>query len=120
MEKEKAVHRFGIIKHFNTPNEAVTVDGYTVKRKNKLFFKEWGTFVMCAPYDNHFIYDDPVARKGKYGRWTPMCTCGSPAGKVGSNVYSFQASPATEGTIKGEMIVCLHHSMFGKHADGSS
>ena len=109
---------FSIIKHYLSPNEGITVDGKKVFRKDKVFVKEWGRFVVCAPYDNHFIYLD---ESNKMGRWFAMCTCGSPAVVVGANVYKKDASPTSGSGIRpGEMLVCLHHAQYGKHADGSS
>jgi hypothetical protein len=102
---------FSIIRQFNSPNKATTVDGYTVTRKEKLFIEEWGAFVPCAPYDTHFIYKDP---SNKIGRWLFVCSCGSPAGIVGYNAYKDDASN------EGAMLVCLHHAQTGKHADGVS
>lgn len=119
-EKDKSIHSFSIIKHFSSPNSAVTADGYTVKRQDTLYFEDG--YIKCAPYDTHFIYDDPGFHKGLVGRWTPMCTCGSPAGIVGYNAYKHDASPTTkmESLQPGEMIVCLIHAQTGRHADGVS
>lgn len=118
---------FAIIHHRNSPNSAITIDGKEVHRQDKLWFAEYddkrkpfnGRFIMCAPYDNHFIFEDPMWKiiKGRAGQ---RCTCGSMAVIVGYNAYRKDASPATEGTIKGEMFVCQHHLEFQKHADGSN
>lgn len=113
---------FSIIKHYNSPNSAVTTDGNTVQRTDKIWFGEPDhKFVACAPYDNHFVYDDPEVNKGVKYRWTPMCTCGSPAGIVGYNAYREDASPSSGGIglTPGELIVCLAHAQYGRHADGS-
>jgi len=130
MKKEKVTTDLSYLKGFNPIkvikivgdlNKANTLDGTTVYRKESLWMgKRWG-IVKCAPYDNHFIFDDPNFSKHK-GRWTPMCSCGSPAGVVGSNVYKNDASPTTraDSSNPGMMIVCLHHMQFGKHGDGSS
>lgn len=118
-KKDKAVHTFSIIKHFSSPNSAVTADGYTVKRQETLYLDN--RYIKCAPYDTHFVYDDPgVYVKGLKGRWTPMCTCGSMAGIVGYNAYKNDGSPTTkmESMQPGEMIVCLIHAQTGRHADG--
>jgi hypothetical protein len=111
---------FTILKHRGDLDHAETVEGKKVHRQEKIWFYDHG-WVRCAPYDNHFIYDDPMAGK-IIGRWTPMCTCGSPAVIVGYNVYKDQASPSTkkESTVPGEMLVCFNHAQFGKHSDGSS
>ena len=111
---------FAIIKHRGDLNHAETVDGYKVHRKEKIYFKEHG-YVKCAPYNNHFLYDDPMANK-IIGRWTPMCSCGSPAAIIGYNAYAGDASPTTrkESTVPGELLVCLAHAQYGKHSDGST
>jgi hypothetical protein len=111
---------FAIIKHRGDLNHAETADGYKVHRKNKIYFSEHG-WIKCAPYDNHFIYDDPMAYK-IIGRWSPMCSCGSPAGIVGYNAYINDATPTNkkESTIAGEMLVCLAHAQYNRHADGSN
>lgn len=111
---------FAIIKHRGDLDHAETADGYKVHRRDKIWFPEHG-YVMCAKYDNHFIYDDPMGKK-KIGRWTPMCSCGSPSGIVGYNAYISDATPTSkkESSIPGELLVCLAHAQFGKHSDGSS
>jgi hypothetical protein len=109
---------FSIIKHFGTPNDAVTVDGIRVHRQEKVFVLDAARFIMCAPYDNHFIYLDTSK---KVGRWFAMCTCGSPAVIVGYNAYKKDSSPTSGvGISPGEMLVCHIHASFGKHADGST
>lgn len=113
------------IAHFHGDlKTATTADGFTVNRVESIYFPEHG-LVKCAPYDNHFIFDDPGFHKKGIrwkGRWTPMCSCGSPAVIVGYQVYRNDASPTTsaESTIPGEMIVCYSHATYGKHADGST
>lgn len=108
---------FAIIKHFNSVNSATTLDGKNVKREEMLLFDEPGKerFIRTAPYDNHFIYIDPLWRSIK-GRWKFMCTCGSPAGIVGYNAYKNDAS----STETGELLVCLSHARTGKHGGGST
>jgi hypothetical protein len=117
----KGLHPVKVIKVRGDLGEAVTADGMTVHRTKSLWMGEMWGIVLAAPYDNHFIFDDPNFKKIK-GRWTPMCSCGSPAGVVGSNVYKDDASPTTiaDSSHPGMMIVCLHHAQFGKHGDGSS
>jgi len=103
---------FSIIKHYNSPNSAVTLDGYTVKREEKVFIEGLGGFVPCAPYDNHFVYLEP---SGKQGRWFAACTCGSPAVLIGAKDYAHLGSP------EGMMLVCYFHTNpnMMRHADGS-
>lgn len=122
-QKDKSVHSFSIINRYLSPNSAVTREGHVVKRENKIWLEDpsgYSRFVACAPYDNHYIYKDPEYDKGTVGKCATMCTCGSMAVIVGYNVYKQDASPATEGTVPGEMLICLQHATFGKHADGSS
>jgi len=83
-------------------NSATTVDGHKVTRLEEIFVPEWGTFVKCAPYDDHFIYEDPESLT-KLGRWAHMCTCGSPAIIVGFKQYSQDASKYSGG-----LFVCKH------------
>jgi len=117
-EKKFQKTTFSIIKHHNSPNSATTLDGHSVIRKKQLWIQEYKRFVICAPYDNHFIYEDPSK---KAGRWVFMCTCGSPAVIVGSSVYSEHASPTSgDGIVPGEMLVCKMHMDRNKHADGST
>lgn len=115
----RAISPFAIIHHYNSPNEAVTDQGKTVRREEKIWILNH--FVKCAPYDNHFVYDDP-SKQDIVGRWSPMCTCGSQAGVVGYDAYRADSSPSTqkESTIPGELVVCLHHVQYGKHSDGST
>jgi hypothetical protein len=114
---------FAIIKHRGDLNHAETADGYKVHRQKKVWLDATegsrGRYVMCCPYDNHFVFIDPAWKKMK-GRWFALCSCGSGAVLVGSNVYAGDASPSTEGTVQGEMLVCHNHMQFGRHADGSS
>lgn len=120
---DKAVHKFSIIKRYLSPNSAVTGEGHTVRRTDKIFLNDpsgWGRFVGCAPYDNHFIYFDPEYAKGTVGKCATMCSCGSMAVIVGYNVYKQDASPNLDSTQPGEMLICFHHATYGKHADGSS
>ena len=109
--------RFSVIRVKGDANKAETLDGFTVRRVKRIMFdNKW---VMCAPYDNHFLYEDP---SGKPHRWLQMCTCGSPAVCVGYKAYKRDGSPTTaaESTTPGEQFVCYIHATTGRHADGSS
>lgn len=112
--------KFAIIHHRGDLDTAVTADGVRVYRQDKIWFEGHG-LVKCASYDNHFVFDDPMAKKKK-GRWTPMCSCGSPAVIVGYNAYIKDATPTNrnESSIPGELIVCYLHVTSGRHADGSN
>jgi len=91
-------YSFAIIKQFGSPDEATTLDGHKVTRQEELFIHEYGTFVKCAQYDDHFIYEDPEFSK-KVGRWLHMCTCGSPGIIVGYNAYKKDASKYSGGLL---------------------
>ncbi len=99
---------FNIIRYRGQPNKATTLDGYNVYRQEKLFVPELGRFVQCAPYDDHFIYEEP---SGKPGRSSYMCTCGSAAIVAGFSGYEGQASPS------GFMLLCLLHATHGHHTN---
>ena len=101
---------FSIIHHRNSPNEAETDEGLKVVRQDKIFVKSYNALIQCAPYTDHFIYYDTSRT---LGRWTLMCTCGSPAGIVGYDAYKQDASP------QGAMIICLCHARMGSHQDGT-
>lgn len=110
-----------VVRQVGSKNEATLYVGkkpYKVYRQDRLFFPEHG-LVKCAEYDNHFLFDNPSKA---IGQWSPVCTCGSPAGIVGYNAYKQDASPTTsmESTVPGELVVCLSHAQTGRHADGAS
>lgn len=65
-----------IIKHAGTVKTATLPDGTTVHRQERLFVAEWGAFVACAPYSDHFVYENPDTRNGSPGF---VCTCGAVA-----------------------------------------
>jgi len=90
---------FNIITHRGDAKKTKTLKGEPVKREEKLFVPEWGAFVKCTPYDNHFIYYTNSPNQSAY-----MCTCGSAAAV---------APPNSTG-----MFVCLHHATYGVHATG--
>jgi hypothetical protein len=111
-------NKFNIIRYRNSPNKAKTLQGYEVERQEKLFIDEpgWNVFVACAPYDNHFIYEDPMYSMGKKGKGHSkfLCTCGAVGVVVGYSAYKQDASNS------GAMLVCLHHASNGVHATGEN
>jgi len=121
-KKSKVIPSFGIIHHYNSPNSAITIDGKEVRRESKIWYAEYddegypinGRFIACAPDDLHFVYIDPMWKK-IVGRWFAMCTCGSVAVIVGYNAYRQDSSPSTEGTNKGEMLMCKWFLDSGVH-----
>ena len=99
-----------VIRHRGTPNKATLPGGEVVTRQEKLWVSEWEGFVVCAGYDDHFLYVSP----GKYLGSSLMCTCGSAAVITGPSGYVLDASP------QGKMIVCLVHAQTGIHSTGGS
>jgi len=73
--------------------------GKTVKRQDQIFVPEWEQMVPTAPYDEHFIYENPDKTKGAPSF---RCTCGS----FGIVVPPFG---------KNRMFVCHHHTTYGFH-----
>ena len=66
---------FNIIHHRGMPQTAVTEQGITVHRQDRLFIPMWGgILVRVIPYDDHFIYENPNKEPGQI---TYLCTCGS-------------------------------------------
>lgn len=109
-----------VVKVLGDLNRAKTADGKEVFRVDSIYFPEYAPYpVKVCPYSLHFIFDDPTT---EVGHWTPMCSCGSPAGIVGADTYTQLMSP----TVTGDMIVCLTHMKtyqetgIGIHADGST
>jgi len=123
MKPSSTLPRFSIIHHYLSPNSAITLDGFRVERQTTLWYDEYddegrpynGRFIATAPDDTHFVYTDPNW-KNVVGRSRYVCTCGSIAVIVGSNVYAGFGSPSTEGTIRGEMICCKHFADYGYHS----
>ena len=111
MTKEKAVHRFNIIRTRN-PKHVVLANGMTIRKQEdqKFWIPEYQGFVPAAPYGNHFIFEIPKEIKNVS---TYMCSCGSPAIAVGSTAY------AHLGSAEGLMLVCMMHTDYNRHSDGS-
>src|SRR3990167_2258197 len=100
---------FSIIRHYNSPNIA-EYRGLTVRRREKIYVDEVVGDCVCAPYDDHFIFEVPEHIIDSRFR----CTCGSPAIVPGSNPYKHLASP----TDSGYLLVCMVHLDFGQHSTG--
>ena len=107
-------YSFSIIHHRGSVNEATTLDGHKVIRQEEIFIPQWGTFVRCAEYDEHFVYEDPES-KVRIGRGVHMCSCGSAAVIVGFTGYKRDASKITGG-----MLVCKIHADTGFHQTGGT
>lgn len=94
-------------------NEVQLEDGSKRTRQPFFFVPEYGGLIEAAPYDNHFIFANPIEMKDYISF---QCTCGSPAVAVGSRAYAKDASPTDNGLL----MVCLVHQTTGKHADKST
>ena len=92
---------FSVIKHKGRVMKATTLQGYPVERQDYLYVEEWGGFVTCAPYEEHFLYENPDQ---SIGSSSYMCTCGSAA--VVANPEKGEAA----------LFVCLFHATYGSHA----
>lgn len=90
------ISKFGV----GDAKKTTTLKGKKVGRQEKIFVLEFGKFVPCTPYDNHFIYETDEPNQSTY-----MCTCGSPAVFV---------PPAGES----QTLVCLFHATNGNHTTG--
>ncbi len=98
----------GIIHHRGQVNTAEH-EGVPIARSEKLFVDfnsdsdgaAQPAMVPCAPYDEHFIYEVPKAKRIT-GTTDFLCTCGSPA--VVNNWYA-----------KDRLFVCLLHADTGFH-----
>jgi hypothetical protein len=114
-KQSKIAPLFNIIRSRNDLNTVETIDGVRVHRQESVYVDSdaYRGMVKCAPYDNHFIFIDPMWTKIP-GRWFAMCTCGSAAVMVGGKAYGHLGSP------EGMMLVCYNHTSFNKHMDGSS
>ncbi len=99
---DKKPNPFNLIKHRGEPQSA-EFEGIPIKRETKIFILEWEMFVNCAPYDNHFVFEVPKARKRK-GISEYMCTCGAAA--VVSNPERANQ----------RLFVCLLHASYGHHS----
>ena len=103
---------FNIIKHRGSPKEAVTLWGTKVYRKDKIFIPEYENFVICADYDNHFIYEVPDSKETA-GIPSFLCTCGAFGIIVAYSGYKQDASKQDL-----PMLVCYLHANTGHHATG--
>jgi hypothetical protein len=119
-----------IVRFIGDRKSAVTSTGKTVYRHTKLWMGKEYKWVYCAGFGSHFIYHDPDfdQKAGEWpkgrkfvGRWTPMCSCGSPAAIYGSRAYGDFSSPTTkaDSTKAGQMLMCKHMVDYGVHMDGA-
>jgi len=102
---------FNIVRYHGQRNKAFVEEiGLTVYRADKILVPEYGRFIPCAQYDEHFIFEVPPKYKDIPSF---MCTCGSVAVIAGMSSYQHDASP------QGLMFVCLNHATYGVHVGGS-
>lgn len=99
-----------VIKHWNDPNNAVTLSGHHVVRQEAIYLKSHERAYQVLPTSMHFVYHDPTVPRGS----TLLCTCGAAAGVFGYEAYKKWCS-----FVATEVISCTHFIQYGKHADGS-
>ncbi len=87
--------KHGIIRHHGEVKRATTPGNRQVVRQERLFVPEYSNFVPCAPYDDHFVYENPKVNESSY-----MCTCGSVA------VINMNGP---------RLLVCHFHALHGSH-----
>lgn len=113
------VKEFARIRKWNSKTEAITHDGLKVVRTSHIYCEGYG-LVECAPYELHFIFED---KSKKIGRWSYLCTCGSPAGIVSWNELGHLMDIRGK---TGYVLVCIAHTTakqnigIGKHSDMST
>lgn len=99
-----------IIKHFNDPNNAVTLSGHQVRREKSIWLPSHSSWLPVLQTSMHFCFRDPTVPRGT----TLFCTCGSAAIVVGYEAYHKYSS-----YIGSEVITCHHFIQYGVHSDGS-
>ena len=101
---------FNVIRYRGTPTKAKYMNKW-VERQEQILIPEYGGFIPCAPYDDHFIFENPYKEEHTAAY---LCTCGGVAVVVGRSGYLLDASP------QGKMFVCLIHAQTGLHATGGT
>ena len=99
-----------VIKHFNDPNNAVTLGGVRVRREKEIFLRSRQSHLPVLQTSMHFCFVDTSVPRGT----TLFCTCGAPAVIVGYGAYKRYQS-----YIGNEVIACHNFIQYGVHADGS-
>lgn len=67
---------YNIVHHIGEVKKVTLANGTVVNRPDAIFVPEYGAMIPCAPYDNHFIYENPDTSEGSSAY---VCTCGNPA-----------------------------------------
>lgn len=99
-----------IIKHWNDPNNAITLNGLPVRREKEIYLRSYERSLPVLPQSMHFCFVDTTVPRGS----TLFCTCGSPATVVGYHAYQ-----RLQSFMGSEVIACHYLIQYGVHSDGS-
>lgn len=106
--------QFNIIRQRGQPNKLQLPDGTWVYKEDKFLIPEYGGFVPCAQYSDHFLYQIPSHLASKYPGSIYRCSCGSFAVISGVSGYVLDASP------QGKLFLCHVSATTGLHATGGT
>jgi len=99
-----------IIRNFNSPKEAVTLNGNHVYREQNIYLPSHRAVLPVLQTSMHFCFRDASNPRGS----TLFCTCGAAGVVVGFDAYKKYQS-----YIGHEVIACHSFIMYGVHSDGS-
>lgn len=99
-----------IIKHWNDPNNAITLGGKPVRREQQIFLPSHKQWFPVLQTSMHFCFRDDSQPRGS----TIFCTCGAFAVVAGYDSYKKYNS-----YVGNEVIVCHNFITYGRHSDGS-
>lgn len=99
-----------IIKHWNDPNHAITLNGKAVQREKDIFLPSHNRWFPVLQTSMHFCFRDASQPRGS----TLFCTCGAAGIVAGYHAYK-----QYNAYIGNEVVACLNFIQYGKHADGS-
>lgn len=99
-----------VIHQYGRPVKAKLPNGDIIERQDKIYVPSYHAVFPCLDYDSHFVY-----YYGKTLGTTMFCTCGS-----GSGIFGYRAYKKYCSYIGENVIGCIHHLQYGKHADGST
>ena len=104
---------FNINHHAGQVKRATLENGTIVNRPEAIFVAEYGAFVKCASYDDHFIFENPDKSEGSSAY---LCTCGNvaviaPPGPTGLFVCLFDLNTG----LKGYHATSLYNKKDGVH-----